>query len=514
MKRIAIAVFAALLIGLTPAFGTASSSDSEKKTGAGADVLRERAALKDIIAQTQQTHPDAAAIRDALKTLIADPSFWSLTDTERHAGYVLYGAVLYDLKDYLGAKDQIVQATQMADAGDFDWGLRASNSFYLRDFVDVARAVTKLAQSWPKKLADFNDDAFLTIAREAATHRDADDVTLAYVSAMHAIHWKPVDPFKNADSLWVVETRLKLERGDSDGAKAAAADLQSPATFVELRSDKRFDTVIQAAPAHFDVAKANAAMLAEVRAKVAAAPDKLEGVNTLADLLLGQDHADEALAAVSDALARLKDKPDAFSDTDDYVNWSHDVRSRALFALGRSDEALAAMAQGAAHSENGAVNVSQSINLADSYDDFDKPNEALAAVAGLDFSNASPYGRMALEDARACALVQLGNKTALDPVLAYMKAHVADGAQPYLNAMLCAGDLDAVAAEIVAELDDPARRQAMLFRLQDFLPDRHPSPRESAKHAAWLAVRGRPDVVAAIARVGRVESYPLTDPEY
>ena len=70
-----------------------------------------------------------------------------------------------------------------------------------------------------------------------------------------------------------------------------------------------------------------------------------------------------------------------------------------------------------ARNENGTINVSQAINLGDQYVAYDRPNDALAAVAALDFSRASPYGRVALEYVRACALFRLGNKTQLNQVL-------------------------------------------------------------------------------------------------
>ena len=95
-----------------------------------------------------------------------------------------------------------------------------------------------------------------------------------------------------------------------------------------------------------------------------------------------------------------------------------------------------------------------------------------------------------------------------------MKAHVRDAPQIYLGTMICVGDLDAAAAEVIAELDDPAQRLAMLYNLQDYAPDPNLTKHEAAGHAAWLAVRARPDVAAAIARVGRIESYDLKNPTF
>jgi len=334
------------------------------------------------------------------------------------------------------------------------------------------------------------------------------------LAALHAMKWRPGDAFETPDALWLTLLRIRLEHHDIHGAEDVAGELRSHVSLLQMHADRRFDALVRADSGHFDVIRAYAAELADMKAEATAAPDKLEGVDTVAQLLLNLDRAPEAMTLLTAALARLGAKPDAFSDVADRLNWTLDVRSRVLFALGRSDEALAALAESAAHKEDGAINVSQAINLAGAYAYYDRPNDALAAVAALDFSNASPYGRMALEDVRACALFELGNTPALNQILDYMKAHAVDGAQPYLNTMLFTGDLDGAAAEVVAELNDPARRLDILYYLQDYLPDTHTSKRQQAVHTAWLAVRARPDVSAAVARVGRIEFYAILSPTY
>lgn len=81
--------------------------------------------------------------------------------------------------------------------------------------------------------------------------------------------------------------------------------------------------------------------------------------------------------------------------------------------------------------------------------------------------------------------------------------------QPFLSTMLFIGNLDEAAAEVIAELRDPAERAEMLGYLQDYAPDPHPTKRSAAIHAAWIAVRNRPDVAAEIVKAGYVNTYPL-----
>ncbi len=501
--------YLAVLVVLVPVLaGVARAADGDTPA---ADVERERASLKTAYRMATAPRPDASAIRDRLKATIADPAFPALTESERHAAKLLYGKVLHDLKDYTAARDALAEASQMPSAGFFDWRTRLSNSFRLGDFVDAARAATVIVETWPDKLTDISDEAILYIARNAAEDGAGDAITLQLVSGLHAAHWSPRDPFAESQYLWLIETRLRLARGDVAGARAAAANITDPDLVIDMRVDKRFDVIVQADPARFDIDRVMDARLESLRARAAAFPRRLAGVNALGQFLHQRGQDDAALAIFEGALARLKDSPAAFSDADQR-NWTQDWRAAVLFALDRSDRAIAALAAGARANERGTANVSQAINLAGVYDDYDRPNDALAAVAALDAAHSSAYGRMALNNVRACALFQLGDKAALDPIVAYLKTHVKDGLRPFIDAMLCLGDQDAAAAAVIGALADPTARLSALDALQEYAPRPYLSPRQEATHAAWVALKNRPDVAAAIARVGRVESYRFLSP--
>ena len=116
---------------------------------------------------------------------------------------------------------------------------------------------------------------------------------------------------------------------------------------------------------------------------------------------------------------------------------------------------------------------------------------------------------MVWESARACAYAQLNDQANLATPLQYLREHAKDGSQLFEVALLCAHDSDAVAKEIVARLVDPDTRQSKLAEIQDYLPEPGQSPWDKDTTARWLVVRGRPDVQAAIAKVGRIESYPI-----
>ncbi|HEY1632763.1 MAG TPA: hypothetical protein VGF56_15710 [Rhizomicrobium sp.] len=156
--------------------------------------------------------------------------------------------------------------------------------------------------------------------------------------------------------------------------------------------------------------------------------------------------------------------------------------------------------------EDGGVNVSQAINLADFYDDLGCPREALVATQTI--GDPSGYGAMAYQRARACAFVQLGDKDGLAESVAYMQAHEADSASALLEAEICIGNMDEAAAAAIRLLGNPALRGDIIGELQDYkdLPE---PPLAAQLHARWRALAARPDVAADVAKYGRVLHWPI-----
>jgi hypothetical protein len=504
MKAITMALALALTLGCAAAGAdeTPAGYDRERVEALHNSLLE---ALKLIDAEPQ----DNAAIAAALKPILADPSFPYLAEDERHAAYRAEGSALVIVKDFAGGLPWLQKASQMPEADEDDWDFRLQAALALDDWNDAAQSATVLAQRWPDKLGEYNDSAFWRLARGLDSKPELEGVETELLKALHAIKWKPQDEFSTADSLWFSLVRLHLQHDEVPGALVVAGDISEPNYFLDMQSDRRFDAVIESDPGHFDVMAAYEARLARERAQSAAEPDKLEGINAVAETLMTLGRDSEAMALIESALARNKADPKAFSDAADYLKWSLDIHSRLLFAAGRSDEAFQALADGAKQDEVGRANVSQRINLADEYVTFDRPRGALGAVENVEDAKPSAYGLMALADARARAYFELGDTTNLEKTLAWMKAHAQDGTHPYLVALLFAGRLDEAAAEVIAELRDPAARTGALRRVQTYLPDGHMPPRAEALHANWIAVRDRADVQAEIAKVGHVHSYAL-----
>ena len=115
---------------------------------------------------------------------------------------------------------------------------------------------------------------------------------------------------------------------------------------------------------------------------------------------------------------------------------------------------------------------------------------------------------MAAMYVRACAYKQLGDSAKLAETMSYMTAHSSAGYGPYRSALLCTGDSDGMAASLVARLDDPLTRNETLLWLQGYLNGPQ-SDFEKALQDVSDAAAAHPEVQAAIAKYGHVESYPI-----
>jgi hypothetical protein len=465
-----------------------------------------------IVAATQEPKPDAASLSRRLEALRDDPGFASLAEDVRHGVILILAAAYSDQQKSADALATAKIATGFPQAGENDWRIRIVSAIGQHDDGDVALGLTQLALHWPTGLSKFRSQWILSTAFILKGRPESAERLDALAKALFDTGWSPDDPFLSADDMWANLAISLLAKGDTATAIAVGNHIVSATTLAKMRVDKRFDPVTSASPAHFDIAAAQARNIDDARRNALVFPSKLEGANRVANALYLSGQADAALKVVNDALAQPtgSDGKSPFADYDEQINWAFDVQARALSVLGREDESVAALAKGAKAKENGAINVSQAINLADAYNVYANPKAALEAIAGVTDATVSRYGRMALEDAKACAFSQLDDSRNMRTSIEYLKTHTDEGVAPYIDALQCIGDRDALARELIAQMDNAITRSGALMFVQDYLPSDKLPPRAKAEIELMREVRSRPDVQAEIAKVGRVESIPLT----
>jgi tetratricopeptide (TPR) repeat protein len=398
------------------------------------------------------------------------------------------------------------------------WSLRFGEAVKARQLDDVPAAVETLAHTSPAALNELPVSAFRGF-RTAAVAAGHAELAMRVYATLEAANYAPVEKASpGADLIWLDYAGMASDAGDARHASALIARLSFVGGLISAKLDGRFAAAVAADPARFDLKAAALRQLDHDRADMAAHPDRLADLSGVVIDFMALERFDEALTLTQSALDRIAQAPRGrppFVDQARYANWLYDGKSRALIHLGRFDEGLRAMRDGARLPEQGQLNVSQTINLAGNLNDFGHPEDALAELKPFDGGRgASPYGEGWVHATRACAYQQLGRAAQLAPELAWLAAHRRYNTGARFQALLCAGSADDVAAELIAELNDPDLREAALVRLSEFDPPLATTPIWTAERALLAAVRARPDIRAAIAAAGHTERIPLCECAY
>jgi tetratricopeptide (TPR) repeat protein len=387
-----------------------------------------------------------------------------------------------------------------------DWMMRAELAMDSGKFRDAAAAFSTVVSRWPQQAQQV--DWGRVIQQSAFQIRNSDVHRadyMAFVEALYAGNFRLAYGLQ-PEALWKDLVVDALERGDVPRAREVLSRIDSVEVLLEMRVDRRFDSLVAVEPERFDIDSALLRATTRGETFVALHPRALDAFVQYAYALFDAGRHAEVLAMCDAILARVdgaagKDPP--YDDLDDALNWVYNHKAGALRALGRWDEALAVMEAARSLPEHGRGNFSQTINLASHYIDSGRFAEALAAVERLECDDSvSPYGCMQLHAALHAAHRRLGNEGQADQAFAYLSANRRDAEDTWITAMLETGDLDAAARRLIVQLEDPHQRGAALLGVQTYRP-LPATPVMQEREAQRQRLFARADVAAAIERVGR-----------
>jgi tetratricopeptide (TPR) repeat protein len=375
----------------------------------------------------------------------------------------------------------------------------------------VVKELAVLAERWPERVADFNAD-FIGRAVDDTRRLPPHDA-LALLHALYAAHWKlkgGIEP----SAAWRDLALLLLEDNQRAQALEVATHITDPYILIAMRADRRFDSVVAANEAEFDVDAAAERQFHDLEAATDGSPRSLVLQVDEMGVLMHQQHYAGMLAAADSVLAAIRSTnfPERlYVDLADQEPWFLEYRSLALYRMGRWDDAVAQMKDAADLFENHSGNVSQRIDLGELDCELGHPKDALAAIGDI-VSPASPFGTMQIEKVRLEAAVQLRDAAQVKRSLAYLRAHRRDSSETYQEALIAADDLDLAARVLTDRLADAGERQEALASVQDYAAEPE-GPVAATLDARLRTVIAREDVQTAIKRVGRVERYDLA-PDY
>ncbi|MGA2398147.1 MAG: hypothetical protein ABSG30_08835 [Steroidobacteraceae bacterium] len=443
----------------------------------------------------------------ALTAVIDARSFVSLPSDDRYRALDAAGRAEMGLQHWSLAKGYMARAAAMPQATADDTLSLIAIDAQLHDQVAVAEVLTALARRWPEQLGEIDEDYLGNTLHTA--NRLPRDTALALLQALYAANFKLKWDIEPSDS-WRELTLLLVEQRRLSEAVEVSARITDPQILVDMRADRRFDAVVAAHPERFDVEAAASRQIRELQARDEDGANSLRVKTLLMAALMRRHHAAAALAIADEALTEISDTNYPERRYVDYLAEYGGLLSQRAFALldlGLWDEAVAQLTAAAREFEHDRDNVGAAIDLAQVECDLARPGEARSVLDQL-ASGLSPYGTMQLEGVRLDVASQEGDAAQVKRSLRYLREHRGDAALTYLSALIVVDQLDDAAQELRRQLADLNTRQEALGVVQTYALE-PATPRDLEMRARWQSVLARQDVQAAIARVGRVESYDM-----
>lgn len=501
----------AVTLGLLLSAGMACASIAPTGTGSAQPSAKVSEAMLELKqAAADVANGDNKKAAPELDKVIAAPGFDQLPAELRFQTLYMAAVIAFQDKQYDKAHRLATRATGFDQATGAAWTVRLFAALYTSDNPDAGRCLEAIAKQWPDQLDNVRPQGIAqTHFALRAAHEN--DVDRAMLTALFDANWQA--EYSDYDILWRDLALLQIEHNEDEHAATVARRIRSAHTALSMRIDKRFDPITRGQSSAFDVGHLLEAQILAARARVKAHPDQLRPVQRLQDLLLESGRNAEVLS-ISDAAVAHAERGDGdktYTDFGETYNWVLNQRSLALAHDGRWDDAVREMARAAKRPEDGGLNVSQSINLGGLFVDLDQPDKAAAAI--VEPGEMSPNGNMQLEYVRLQIAIEKNDADSTAKHMAYLQKHRTDDIATWQRALLKHGDLDAAAALLIQRLQAPGWRSDALVEMQHYIRSEQ-TPAMKTMEQRWNAVTSRPDVEAALAKVGRVERFDVIEAAY
>ncbi len=446
-------------------------------------------------------------------TLLANTrGFSTLSATEQLEALAMAGRAATELHQDRASWEFSRRATEIPGASPATWLARARSAQKAQEVSDEILSLATYFERSPEPLKLFRNEILFQTLRDAARLPVSSGLELRYLRALYHAHWVLRDGQEPSYAWEKLALRL-LEHGDEAEAAEVSTHIKNPDALIEMHIDRRFDPIVANHPDQFDVDAAASRQLRFIEAAVEREPQSLENKNSLIEALLRRQRYSAALEVTdsieADRAGHQGDSNYLTRMESDY-NWTLDLRAHALTGLNRWEEAVLQLETANHLPENGSDNVSQAINLAELNNDVERPDQALVILNRVK-GPLSPYGAAAAALERVRANVQLREEGEVAASLKFLSDHREDSLKLYQLALSDAGELDAAAQLMIERLTNPETRLEALDTVQHFA-ESPSTPVTAAEDARWEAVLARPEVRAAIEKVGRIETFSLRYP--
>jgi tetratricopeptide (TPR) repeat protein len=466
------------------------------------------------VAEQMASQGDSSDAKAILSPILDSGQYDQLSVHYRHRFDDLLGLTGYWTGDYDSSFAAFKRATLSSEATGDDWGWRMDSAMLLHDFNEVYLSFKVWARTPEKPLAfgqfTMSDRTIADIDQGLGTLPNGAEAQLAFERYLSSHDWRPAPTF-SPDVIRLHEAINEIGVGNAARARQIAYGLRSADVLAIVDADKRFDGIVASDPKRFDVHAAAEATLAREREESRQDPDSINLQSNVASDLVALGRNEEALTAVEAILDAASRGPTPGQAPTFVGDCSHVQVQKAyfLFYLGRTDEALSSAAQvgpdcAVKHAQTGSAQLTAIflINLG-------RGEEAIAYLRPILAEDLTELAAANVWRMRVCAATQAGDKTLAAMSMALLRDHSAKNPSALVDAQLCVGDLDSAAATVIAGLKDPRIRHLMLAEMQIFRLDGVQTPFEKLLEDRRNVLRKRPDVRAAIEKVGRVKTYDI-----
>lgn len=470
------------------------SSDAQQSA---AQLLRTVA----LAAQAQNCQGGLAA----LKSLLTSPGFNALDHDEKAAAYDLGASCALQTDQNELAYKYATEGTRLKNPSPV--------ALRVRFWLEAHRHKSAEALAMAEKLAattkdDFNDipiSWFYNLDRDLGNAHDKALQRRLYALLIDR-GYAPSEPGVSADAFRTKYAIVLAQSGDLKKAAAVFGPVTDSSELIRASLDRRLRAIV---PADFDARAAVERDLNQLQARFGDRADTLRVVLKMAHLLRELGRGDDALALLE---RNRPDGPQAakYTDLKSQAGFWWDSLSETRAFLGQYDEAETAMRKGADVKDNGAVNVNETLDLAELQMTHGHDADALTTLASFTPTpdTVSPFGMMVFTYNRGCARFRTGDLPGAKADRAYAVAHERDLPANLQSLLLCMGDLDAAASELIHRLSTPDLSTDALLDLSDYDPAPHPNPADPVE-ANLAKIKTRPDLMAAIARAGGTRRFRL-----
>ncbi|MBW8734016.1 MAG: hypothetical protein JF571_06890 [Asticcacaulis sp.] len=320
-----------------------------------------------------------------------------------------------------------------------------------------------------------------------------DAVRQALLNHLERVRWQIHDPSARLliDTLRLAGLRAAVAAGDHGLATLYSADIAPDAyMYALIEGDSRLSDASQPAA---NVQPVVRTQIDQVKAYIAGRPTDLLALEYLIGLERSADDHEIALVQLNGILSLIQQNGlDKFEQPNTYPSLIA-ARAQLLLDLQKSADALAVFKQGT-EQMRGPGTTDFVIAYMNALIDTGQERDALTVAARIDFVSMDAGQKRQLAAAQACAFAYLKD----DVRYAQSLAASADGhGVPAIRPYLCAGDIDGAAAALIARINDPASRDEAIMLMQDVKPQVPHSGRDRDAINAMIALRKRPDVLAA-----------------